>query len=389
MKKLLYKNNLFLNITSFYGILVLYSSLYINSLIPTHIKLIIKLPIIAIYLLLLLIEFNNNKNKFFFILYWAYYIVILTIAIINKSSIVSIVYNDILIITTIISIVYFNTKYNYTNFIIMLIIIFTGYLFIGIFIYLIFGNESFIEFYTNRNWVYINNIILLIVLSISFSVLNNKKYWYLFIILSIIVLIQSIIIGAMTSNISIIIIIVTTVLLYYVNIKKSILVLKPLFAVIYNFIIFVVLMVDSFTNNFTTMISILFDKGNDFSGRKQIWYNGIVEISNNFFGFRNVVKEDIASKGFNYVFHNFHNFYLDALYDGGIIAFIVFFIFLIYISLNLTKNNNTKYQLLSSGLLFSVLLRFQMETYSQNCMFFSLSLIFFFIVYNKSILNNV
>lgn len=372
--------------------MILYSSQYINSLLPFTLKLLLKLPVIVFFLSLFILEIKMNNDKLLFISYFLFNLVRVLICIINNNidgNLMGLLYNDMLIIPSLIIIVYLNAKYHLVIFMKLIIIYFLAYLLFGIIEEIINGFSFVVLFYSNRNHIYHYNIILLITYSLYLILFNKKnKIVILYIITSMLIILQATLHNSKTSLISFLIIFISTLFLTFFNINNVLFLFKPINSVLYNIIIWCILMLDFVFKPLTNKVAIFLGKSTDFSGRRRLWNAGLKAVIENPFGFRIVTEKSLLTF-FNDHYNTFHNFYIEVLYSGGILGFLLFLFFLFYITFNLNKVKNIKYRLGSFFMVFAILLRFQFESWWINCIFCSLAIIYFFVKYNNRITENI
>lgn len=175
--------------------------------------------------------------------------------------------------------------------------------------------------------------------------------------------------GSATSSIGLVFIAATMV---FKRIKIN---LRSVFIFSMIFLIIVVIMNSNI--NIIKIISKLFNRNITFTGRTVIWERVLYYIKNNFiFGYG---IESAAITELKFGFISPHNRYLYILYRGGIISFILFVLFIFNIDLK-TKKFNIDKRL--EGLFrftmvtcCSILILFEMETYTGSIIYFSFLLL--------------
>lgn len=238
--------------------------------------------------------------------------------------------------------------------------------------------------YNRSYWLlgHVNNIPIFIfpalIASIAKLELSNRSGKLISIFL-IIISIASILYGKSATSI-----IGLMIILYYLVNKYPKLTLTNYYLITLLFFVFVVILGGEF--RLTYFISNFFNRSITFTGRTNIWESTIYFIKNNLM-FGNGIETD-AMKLYKIGFTSPHNRYLNILYTGGLVGFLLFNIFLFLVhKRSYCVSDIFKKNIIFRGIYYTccaILVVSQMESYSSIAMYLP-----FILLANLDCINNI
>lgn len=365
-----------------FSFLFLYLPLKINDSIPSKIRYILKLTAISFIMFCYLVEMYNNFNFNLFIFsYFVMAIYIIIITFLNKGDILSAIYHDGLIVSSLIIFVMLMVKYD----IIFMIKFISLYSFILIIIntFVICMETIFgipwqkVTIFWNVNYNYNHFIVFIFPYTLLYWLKREDFSIKLLLLGYILSILDCIIHKCHTTNIALIASLIVSILIYKnILLNTMILLINPYFTIIYNIIFFVIFVLNH--SALGMFISNLITHGsNDFSGRVIIWSHGITEIFNNLLGHGILSGYKIPSRNPGYIHHTFHNVIIQTGFDGGVISIILLLFMIVLIAYYIVKIQNIKIRLFVQTTFLMLLVRYQMASDSKTNLFFMLALLFY------------
>lgn len=360
-KFLLKKYILFISCLSF---LIIYLPVGLNKMLPFYFKTSLKLfCVLVVFVLYILDLYKERKCNFFIFSYIIIAIITVIASIIHNHNAYSAIYNDLLLITTLIFALYLSFKYCFIEFLYFLSILNFIIILLNFFVtvYEIVFNVNWWDvcIFWNVNYNYNYFIYFVLSTSILYFLNNNKNLFKILILGYFFIFFDCFFHTAHTTNIAMICIFITFIFVNLnINFDFLFAIINPINSIIYNILFYLIIIVNIGNIPIASFISKSITKDNyNFSGRVELWEFGITKFFENPFG--NGLKS----------VPTLHHAFIHELYEIGILG-IGFFIFLIIsAAMNIYKINNKKIKLFISVVFFTFLLRFQMASDAKACMY--------------------
>lgn len=237
------------------------------------------------------------------------------------------------------------------------------------------------QYAENYFFGYRNNMVMMILPAVIFSVVRSFKYYNRLSKSSFIIILASVLSVFMAFSATAVI----GVSIFCVVVIMTIIGLKPR---VFNIVTYLVINAFYFfgviimrvQEYFAFFIVDVLGKDLSFTGRTEIWDKSLKAfLESPVFGVGEIAgDESIALVGATHS----HNYYLDSLYKGGVFGFLFFIVILVICGVVLYKNRkNGKIPFLVSGAMFAFMFMLQSEAYYNIYYFFSILALAAFVDY--------
>lgn len=367
----------------FVSFLFLYMPSRIVSMVPNYIKMPVKLFIIFIILLYYFIEYIKKiKLDLYIFIYLLIAIVTVFVTFLNGGYYLSAIYNDTLIILSLIILIYLSLNKDFF----LCLKIFSNYCFC--IIVLNFIVEFIFEIILDYNWTQVcifgnSNVnfdyfyYFFVLQSILFYLNKNKNDLIVLIIGSGLCLFDGKFHNCHTTNICMIALIIGFIIINYNFLYLKLFnILNPYISLFINVIFYLFFILEFNGVNIGQKVSSLFLNGmTDFNGRMILWKFGIDSIFAKPFGHGLATERNI--QGVQSKLSTFHHTFIHVGYEIGFLGMFLVIALLLLVCYSINKITNNKLKFYLSIVFLMLLLRFQMSSDAKACFYSFLAFLYF------------